>query len=95
MLSIRNSTSCFCSLLHCNFGVLTPLSSAAAGTYFDGTTLFANPSTCTAHYRPTNPPLVIDLPLDPSQPAVLVQGPATGPVAAHVQYAAAATDVQG
>lgn len=43
------------------------------GTYFDGTTLFVNASTCTLNYRPTNPPIVIDLPLDKSKHATVVQ----------------------
>lgn len=42
------------------------------GTHFDGTTLFVNASTCTLQYRATNPPIVIDLPLDRSLPAVVV-----------------------
>jgi hypothetical protein len=50
-----------------------PLPSGSVGTHFDGTTLFVNPTTCTLRYRPTNPPIVIDLPLDPSLPAVVVE----------------------
>jgi hypothetical protein len=39
------------------------------GTWFNGKTLFANPSTCTFHYRPTNEPIVIFLPFDKDLPA--------------------------
>ncbi len=42
------------------------------GTYFDGTTTFVNASTCTRSYRATNLPIVIDLPLDPTLPAQVV-----------------------
>eukprot|EP01032_Pedospumella_encystans_P009632 gene9632-11324_t len=42
------------------------------GTHFDGTTTFVNACTCTRAYRPSNPPIVIDLPLDPTMPAVVV-----------------------
>jgi len=34
----------------------------AYGTESDGTTLFVNASTCTFQYRPSNPPIVLDLP---------------------------------
>jgi Icc-related predicted phosphoesterase len=51
-----------------------PLPFGPVGTHFDGTTLFVNPTTCTLRYRPTNPPIVIDFPLDPNLPAVVVEG---------------------
>lgn len=43
-----------------------------AGTHTEGRTLFANASVCTLAYEPTNPVLVVDVPLDRSSPAVLV-----------------------
>ncbi|KAJ1387204.1 Metallo-dependent phosphatase-like protein, partial [Ochromonadaceae sp. CCMP2298] len=42
------------------------------GTFSDGHTLFVNGSTCTLSYRPSNPPIVIDLPLDVNMPAQVV-----------------------
>lgn len=42
------------------------------GTQRLGATLFINASICTLRYRPTNPPIVVDLPIDPTQPATLV-----------------------
>ena len=42
------------------------------GTELVDGTLFVNASICTLSYRPTNPAIVVDLPLDPTQPAVLV-----------------------
>ena len=48
------------------------LNTTLPGTYFDGTTTFVNASTCTRAYRATNLPIVIDLPLDPSLPAQVV-----------------------
>lgn len=42
------------------------------GTQTDGTTLFVNACSCTLQYRPTNRPIVIDLPLDKSLPPVVV-----------------------
>ena len=40
-----------CGHVHEGYGIST-----------DGRTLFANASTCTHQYRPSNPPLVVDLP---------------------------------
>lgn len=34
--------------------------------------MFINGSTCTGEYRPINKPIVVDLPLDRSLPAVVV-----------------------
>lgn len=45
----------------------------AYGTTHVGQTLFINASICTLRYRPTNPAIVVDLPLDRSQPAILVE----------------------
>jgi hypothetical protein len=33
--------------------------------------LFVNASTCTEHYRPTNAPIVVNLPIDKSQRAIV------------------------
>ena len=33
------------------------------GISYDGTTKYFNASTCTFRYKPTNPPLVFDLPI--------------------------------
>ena len=35
------------------------------GSSFDGDTLFVNASTCTIRYRPTNPPIVLDIDVGP------------------------------
>jgi predicted phosphodiesterase len=43
------------------------------GTARIGETLFVNASICTLAYRPTNPAIVVDLPIDPNLPAELVQ----------------------
>lgn len=42
------------------------------GVSYDGTTLFVNAAICDASYSPTNPAIVVDLPLDRSLPAVVV-----------------------
>lgn len=46
-----------------------------AGTHVEGRTLFANASICTEGYEPTNPVLVVDLPLDRRAPAVVRDSP--------------------
>lgn len=43
------------------------------GSYFDGTTLFVNASTCTVDYDAENAPIVVDLPKDASQSATVVE----------------------
>ncbi len=43
-----------------------------AGVHTEGGVLFANASVCTVAYQPTNPILVVDVPLDRAQPASLV-----------------------
>lgn len=53
-------------------GILT-MFCVCSGTHFDGTTMYVNACTCTSEYRPDNPAIVIDLPLDPSLPAQVVQ----------------------
>lgn len=45
----------------------------AYGTTRVGQTLFINASICTLRYRPTNPAIVVDLPIDRSRPAMLVE----------------------
>jgi predicted phosphodiesterase len=45
----------------------------AYGTECIGSTLFINASICTLSYRPTNPAIVVDLPIDHSLPARLVE----------------------
>ena len=52
--------------------VYLPTKLTPSGTYFDGTTTFVNACTCTRDYVPSNPPIVIDLPLDPTLPARVV-----------------------
>lgn len=42
-----------------------------AGTHAEGGTLFVNASNCTVRYDPTNPPIVVDVPLDRDAPAVV------------------------
>jgi predicted phosphodiesterase len=42
------------------------------GTAQQDGTLFINASICTLAYRPTNPPIVVDLPSDRSQPPVVI-----------------------
>jgi hypothetical protein len=44
-----------------------------AGTYYDGATLFVNAALCDVNYQIAHSPVVIDLPLDRTLPAVLVQ----------------------
>ena len=56
--------------LFCNCTLVVP--TQHLGTHFDGTTLFVNACTCTLQYRATNKPIVIELPLDRSQPARVV-----------------------
>jgi predicted phosphodiesterase len=46
----------------------------AYGSIRIGPTLYVNASNCTLSYEPNNAPVVVDLPLDRSQPAVLVSG---------------------
>jgi predicted phosphodiesterase len=48
-----------------------------AGTHVEGGALFVNASNCTVSYQPTNPPIVVDLPLDRGAPAV-VSAPVCG-----------------
>jgi hypothetical protein len=43
------------------------------GTWSDGKTLFVNASSCTFHYRPTNQAIVLHLPLDPNEPATVIE----------------------
>ena len=42
------------------------------GTFYDGTTLYVNSCTCTEQYRPTNRPIVVDLPLNKDHPPRVV-----------------------
>ncbi|HLT37854.1 MAG TPA: metallophosphatase domain-containing protein [Enhygromyxa sp.] len=42
------------------------------GAAFVDGTLFVNASTCTLAYRPTNPAIVVDLPIDRTRPAQLI-----------------------
>jgi hypothetical protein len=43
-----------------------------AGAHAEGGTLFVNASTCTVAYEPSNPILVVDVPVDRAAPAKLV-----------------------
>jgi hypothetical protein len=42
------------------------------GTHDDKETLYVNAATCTLKYRPTNPPIVIDLPFNREERPVVV-----------------------